>query len=148
MEATQWTFLKLAFSWRSQHRLMPYLLGLFHWGACRVSNLGGGGQYRKTKTCKINRIAMPSLGLYERVPTAHSLRRNPPKLRRTEWALGTKRKTSHSMHFPHNPINFASFRFRYFPKLLTLHAPEWNSGVARIFLVGGTGGPWVFVWGH
>ena len=70
---------------------MPYLLGLFHLGACRVSKLGA---ISKTKTCKMDRIgwemhAMPSLGLYARVPTAHSLLQNPPKLRCTEWAVGT-----------------------------------------------------------
>ena len=70
---------------------MPYLLGLFHWGACRVSKLGVKS---KRKSCKLDQFvwemhAMPSFGLYARVPTAHSLRRNPPKLRRTEWAVGT-----------------------------------------------------------
>ena len=34
-------------------RLMPYLLGLFHWGVCRVSKLGA---MSKRKSCKINRI--------------------------------------------------------------------------------------------
>ena len=32
---------------------MPYLLGLFHWGACRVSKLRA---IPKIKTCKIDRI--------------------------------------------------------------------------------------------
>ena len=32
---------------------MPYLLGLFHWGACRVSKLGATS---KNKSCKIDRI--------------------------------------------------------------------------------------------
>ena len=46
-------------------RLMPYLLGLFHWGACRMSKLGA---ISKRKSCKINRIewemhAMSSFGL-------------------------------------------------------------------------------------
>ena len=88
------------------------------------------GVKSKRKSCKIDRTvwemhAMPSFGLYARIPTAHSLHRNHPKLRRTEWAVGTprvhsftigKRKTSHSMHFPYNPINFASFLFRYCPQ--------------------------------
>ena len=34
-------------------RLMPYLLGLFHWGLCRVSKLGA---MSKRKSCKIDRI--------------------------------------------------------------------------------------------
>ena len=109
--------------------MLPYSLGLFHWGACRVSKLGVKS---KTKSCKIDQIvwemhAMPSFRLYARVPTAHSLRRNPPNLRCTEWAVGIyprvhsftkgKSKTSHSMHFPYNPIKFASFPFRYCPQV-------------------------------
>ena len=43
---------------------MPYLLGLFHWGACRVSKLVA---MSKRKSCKIDRIvwemhAMSSFG--------------------------------------------------------------------------------------
>ena len=66
--------------------------------------------------------AMPSFELYARVLTAHSLRRNCPKLRCSEWAVGThaciqpqkgERKPSPSMHFPYNPIDFASFNFQY-----------------------------------
>ena len=34
-------------------RVMPYLLGLFHWGVCRVSKLGA---MSKRKSCKIHRI--------------------------------------------------------------------------------------------
>ena len=68
---------------------MPYLLGLFHWGPCRVSKLEA---MSKRKSFKIDQIvwemhAMSSFGLsfcecmhYARVPTAHSLRRNPPIL--------------------------------------------------------------------
>ena len=71
-------------------RMMPYLLGLFHWGACRLSNLGVKSK-RNTKLIRLygKCSAMPSFELYARVPTAHSLRRNPPKHRRTEWAVGT-----------------------------------------------------------
>ena len=99
----------------------------FTGGACRVSKLGA---ISKMKIANIDRIvwemhAMPSFGLYARVPTAHSLRWNPPKLLCTGW-MGSgypsvhsftkgKRKT-YSMHFPHNPINFANFRFRYCPQ--------------------------------
>ena len=32
---------------------MPYLLGLFHWGACTVSKLGATSE---RKSCKIDRI--------------------------------------------------------------------------------------------
>ena len=85
---------------------MPYSLRLFYWGACRVSKLG---EISKTKTCKIDRIvwemhAMPSFGLYARVPTAHSLRRNRPKLRRTEWAVGIPTRA-----FIHNLRNEQNF---------------------------------------
>ena len=34
-------------------RLMPYLLGLFHWGVGRVSKLGA---MSKRKSCKFDRI--------------------------------------------------------------------------------------------
>ena len=70
---------------------MPYLLGLFHWGACRPSKFGVKS---KSKTCKMDQSVwemhvMPSFVLYARVLTAHSLRRNCPKLWRSEWAVGT-----------------------------------------------------------
>ena len=47
-------------------RLMPYLLGLFHWGAWRVSKLGA---MSKRRSCKIDRIvwemhAISSFGLF------------------------------------------------------------------------------------
>ena len=72
-------------------RLMPYLLGLFHWGVCRVSKFGVES---KSKTCKMDQSVwemhvMPNFELYARVLTAHSLRRNCPKLWRSEWAVGT-----------------------------------------------------------
>ena len=127
-----WIFIpQVWYPWKAclfAFRLMAYmyLLGLFHWGTCRVSKLGVKS---KRKSCKIYEIvwemhAMSSFGLYARVPTAHSLRRNPPKLWCTERAVGThslcalcafihkrKGKTSPtcSMHFPYNPINFATF---------------------------------------
>ena len=72
-------------------RLMPYLLGLFLWGACRLSKFGVKS---KSKTCKMDQSVwemhvMPSFVLYARVLTAHSLCWNCPKLRRSEWAVGT-----------------------------------------------------------
>ena len=63
-------------------RLMPYLFGLFHWGACRVSKLGlcqkGKvakliGMYGKGMLCQV--LGFPFVNA--RVPTAHSLRWNP-----------------------------------------------------------------------
>ena len=83
--------------------------------------------------------AIPSfeLYMYARVLTAHSLRRNCPKLRSSEWAVGAhaciqpqkgERKPSHSMHFPYNPIDFASFNFRYCPQFThSAHAPVKQS---------------------
>ena len=41
---------------------MPYLLGLFHWGACRVSKLGATS---KNKSCKIDRIVWEMHGICE-----------------------------------------------------------------------------------
>ena len=107
---------------------MPYLLGLFHWGACRVSKLRGNVLMSKKEKLQIDRIvwemhAMSSFGLYAHVPTAYSLRRNHPKLAfYGQWvptrAYIHKRKckTSHSMHFPLNPISFATFPFLYCPQ--------------------------------
>ena len=48
-------FIKL-YPWKGcsfAFRLMLYLLGLFHWGVCRVSKLGA---MSKRKSCKIDRI--------------------------------------------------------------------------------------------
>ena len=114
---------------------MPYLLGLFHCGVCRVSKLGVKS---KRKSCKIDQIvqemhAMPGFGLYARIPTAHSLRRNPPKLRRTEWAVGThacihSQKESAKLHIACISHTIQSilqvFVFDIAPNLLTLHAPK------------------------
>ena len=63
----------------------------------------------------------PSFELYARVLTAHSLRRNCPKLRRSEWTVGTHawiqpQKGERKPFFPYNPIEFASFNFRYCPQ--------------------------------
>ena len=41
-------------------RLMPHLLGLFHWGVCRVSKLGA---MSKIKSCKIDRIVWKVHGM-------------------------------------------------------------------------------------
>ena len=38
-----------------------------------------------------------------------------------------KRRTWHTMHFPYNPIYFATFIFFIAPNLLTLHTPQWNN---------------------
>ena len=46
-------FIKLDIPRKLAFPLMPYLLGLFHWGAWRVSKLRA---IPKIKTCKINRI--------------------------------------------------------------------------------------------
>ena len=64
-----------------------HLLGLFYRGACKVSKLGATS---KRKGCKIDRIEWEMhvissflaflLWVYAWVPTAHSLRRNPPKV--------------------------------------------------------------------
>ena len=41
-------------------RLMPYFLGLFHWGVCKVSKLGA---MSKMKSCKIDRIVWNMHGI-------------------------------------------------------------------------------------
>ena len=61
---------------------MPYLLGLFHWGVCRVSKLGGNikkgkvakliGLYGKCMLCHV--LCFPFVSVCTaRVPTAYSL---------------------------------------------------------------------------
>ena len=85
----------------------------------------------KRKSYKIDRIvremhAMSSLGLYARVPTAHSLRGNPLKLWRTEWAVGThdmhsfcKRKAQNltKNEFPIQSNQFCDCSFLIFPPI-------------------------------
>ena len=78
-------FIKLRYLWKAclfAFRLMPYLLGLFYWGACRLSKLGATS---KMKGCKIDRIdreihviaSLPfvSYAQYPR-PTFHQILRN------------------------------------------------------------------------
>ena len=90
-------FLSIKFTIPRKSVYLPFdwcliiLLGLFHWGACRLSKFGVKS---KSKTCKMDQSVwemhvMPSFVLYARVLTAHSWRRNCPKLRRSEWAVGT-----------------------------------------------------------
>ena len=119
-------------------RLMPYLLGSFHWDACRVSKLG---VISRNKSCKIDRIvwemhARWSFALsfcdwmHAWVPTARSVHRSFVRFRRNEWAVGSRAynpQTWHSMHFPYNLINFATFPFGLHPNLLTVHTPQWNN---------------------
>ena len=79
--------------------------------------------------------AIPSFGLYAPVLTAHSLRRNCPKLRRSEWAVGTihSQKESAKLHIAcishTNRSILQVFLFGIAPtiyhcNLLTLHAPQ------------------------
>ena len=52
-----WIFIhQVRYVWKAclfAFRLMPYFLGLFHWGVCRVRKLGGTS---KRKGCKIDWI--------------------------------------------------------------------------------------------
>ena len=103
---------------------MPYLLGLFDWGACRMSKLG---VMSKRKSCKIDRIvwemhAMSSFGLYARVPTAHSLRRNFGALN-GQWVpthpFIHKRKAQNLTKpaFPIQSDQFCNFSFLILPPI-------------------------------
>ena len=76
---------------------------------------------------------IPSLELYARVLTAHSLNRNCPKLRCSEWAVGThaciqpekgERKPSHACisHTIRSILQVLIFGIAL--KLLTLHMPK------------------------
>ena len=87
--------------------------GWVNWGQCQKGKVAKLiGLYGKCMLCQVWAFL---LWVYARVPTAHSLRRNPQKLLRQ------------SMHFLYNPINFATFPFWHCPNLLTLHAPQWNN---------------------
>ena len=77
--------------------------------------------------------AMPSFGLYARVLTAHSLRLNCPKLRRSERAVGThvcihSQKESAKLHIACISHTIRSilqvFLFGIAHNLLTLHARQ------------------------
>ena len=72
-------------------RLMPYLLGLFHWGNVKKEKL------QNWSDCMGNAYSIKFwaflLWVYARVPTAHSLCWNPP-----------------------NPFNFATFPFWHCPQ--------------------------------
>ena len=116
-------------------RLMPYLLGLFHWGACRMSKLGVKS---KRKSCKIDQIVwemhvMPSFWLYARIycpfivpkSSAHWMGSGYPRVHSvTKW----KRKTSHIAYISHTIQSILQLLFLdVAPNLLTLHAPQWNN---------------------
>ena len=69
---------------------------------------------------------------YARVLTAHSLRRNCPKLLQQlatkAWIKPHKGKSNKQLHYTYNPIDFTSFNNRVLQvKLLTLHAPQWDN---------------------
>ena len=123
-------------------RLMHYLLGLFHWGACRMSKLGA---ISKKKTCKINRIVWEMHAMWcfvlsfcewmhAWVPTAHSVRQSFGGFRCNEWAVGTR------AYNPKLGIACIShtiwsilqlFLLDFTPNLLTLHAPQWNNPITN-----------------
>ena len=80
--------------------------------------------------------AMPRFGLYARVLTAHSLRRNCPKLWCNEWAMGThacihSQKESAKLHIACISHTIRAilpvFFFDIAPNLHTLHAPQWKN---------------------
>ena len=116
-------------------RLMPYLLWLFHWGACRVSKLGVKS---KRKCCKIDQIVwemhvMPSFWLYARIhcpfivpkSLAHWMGSGYP---RVHSVTKGKRKTSHIACISHTIWSILQLLFLdVAPNLLTLHAPQWNN---------------------
>ena len=77
--------------------------------------------------------AMSSFGLYARVLTALSLRRNCPKLWRSEWAVGThaciySQKESAKLHIAYISHTIRSILqvllLGIAHNLLTLHAPQ------------------------
>ena len=76
---------------------------------------------------------MPSFVLYARILIAHSLRRNCPKLRRSDWAVGTHawiqpQKGERKPSFPIQSDRFLQVLiFGIALNLLTLHAPQGNN---------------------
>ena len=106
---------------------MPYLLGLFHWGACRVSKLGVKS---KRKSCKIDQIVWEN-ACYTKflVVCTYPLPIHCAEIfgaLNGQWvptrAFSHKRKAlrknfTYSMHFPYNPINFATFYFWMLPPI-------------------------------
>ena len=68
-------------------RLMPYLLGLFHWGVCRMSKLGAMSKRKKLQnwsdSMEMHAMSCFVLSFCERMHAyplrpGHSLYRNPP----------------------------------------------------------------------
>ena len=124
--------------------LMPYLLGLFYWGACRVSKLG---ETSKRKGCKIDRIEWEMRvissfwpGFWLSFVSVRTSTHCPVIAPQSSQSFGgfsamngqwlprhtvTKGKpqTWYNTHFPFNPINFATFFVDGSPNLLNLHAP-------------------------
>ena len=137
-----WIFIhQVRYPWKAclfAFQLMPYLLGLFHWGACRVSKLGA---MSKRKSCKIDRIewemhVMSSFGLsfcecMHAYPLAIHCTEILRKYRRisVQW-MGSGYACIHSMysqkespkldienmHFPFILINFPTFPFWHCPQ--------------------------------
>ena len=102
-------------------RLMPYLLGLFYWGACRVSKLEPTS---RKKGCKIDRIdwemhVTSSFWLsfceyMHEYPLPIHCAAIPPKFRRircNEWAVGTH-AYSHKRESPKLDITCISHSIR------------------------------------
>ena len=111
---------------------MPYLLGLFYWGARRLSKFGVKS---KLKSCKMDQSlwemhVMPSFVLYTRVLTAHSI---TPKLSETsaQWTGSGYPRVNSAIKG--KAQTFISHRIRSILQvlffgialnLLTLHAPQ------------------------
>ena len=154
-----WIFIhQVRYPWKAclfAFRLMPYLLGLFHWGACRVSKLGA---MSKRKSCKIDWIewemhAMSSFGLFFcECMHAYPLPIHCTEILRKYWRIlvqgigsGTYMYACiQSMHSQNESpkldihVHVACishliqsilqlFLFDIAPNLHALHAPQWNN---------------------
>ena len=107
---------------------MPYLLGLFHWGAGRVSKLG---QYRrrqlakfiglcgKCMLCEVLRFPFVNECTRAWVPTAQSVRRSFGGFRRNEWAVGIRMHTTQNLIGLHDFIGLILFFRISFQKYAT-----------------------------
>ena len=108
---------------------MPYLLGLFYWGACRLSKFGVKS---KSKSCKLDQSVWGN-ACYAEFCVVCTLTHHCPFINAEtvrnfgavngQWVPTREfshKRESANLHFPYNHdnrIDFASFNFRYLPSI-------------------------------
>ena len=148
-----WVFIhQVRYPWKAWQclfafRFMPYLLGLFHWGACRVSKLGAMskgkvakliGLYGKCMLCQV--LSFP----FGSCMHAYPLPIHCAEILRNCWRIlaqwmGSGYTCIHSQkESPKLDIHVACishtirsilqlFLYDIAPNILTLHTPQWNN---------------------